>query len=448
MASDYIDKLFDLIFTPYGLVGIAIGLIVLDRARLSRRLAWLMLSLCCYAASLGKFINEWITEPPALVFPLDQLRNIGRPLTIVLLILLLVLGLQTKNGWHPPFISKPIKYLIVVQSVIFFKTFIYGDFVFALLSILTFGSVVMMIQLGPNRWLQDRKNFYLAIWSLAMATTIFTLTNSYQVSVNMYAVTFVNGRFLGTTGNPQQAASILANTIPCFIFLIESNKKLSWMKVFWIASLFIDAYFLFLTGSRTAVIMAGMSILFFYYNKLGHLLRIGMFAGIIIAILFPYIDQSIVISNPLIDRYIAGGNTRESAWSGMLNGFINYPIFGVPLEAGRLGYGESSWLAAASTTGLLGFIPLLMVGIESLKMIIKLIQLSNIKPSYSLQINTVIAGLVSILVESFSEATLLGSLSFPLIVLFIYLCLGKYLLDVAHIERNYFLTQVQLNQII
>jgi hypothetical protein len=437
MAPNFVNTLLDLIFSPYGLLGIAIGLIVLDKARRSRRLAWLLFSLCCYATSLGKFSNEWIKEPPPLVFPLQQLRDTGRPLSILLLAVLILLGMQTQNRWRRIVIPQPIYYLVAFQVVVFFKVSLYGDIGFALLALLTFGAVVLMFKLGPSRWLQDECNFELGVWSLAIVGVIFAIACAYQGRFDMQAMTFVQGRFLGTTGNPQQAAALLATTVPCFIFFIESSKKWGFVKAFWIATLFINLYFLFLTGSRTGVITALASILCFYRNRLADLLRIGSFAAFSLGIFFSFMNQDSETSyTPLANRYTSGENTREGAWMGMWNGFINYPLFGIPLEGGRLGYGESSWLAAASTTGLLGFIPLLIMGLGCLKMILRLIKLSNRHPSCFLQSSTIIAGLASLLIGSFSEAILLGNLTFPVMALLMYLSLGKYLLDVDYADNK------------
>ncbi|WP_414563554.1 MULTISPECIES: O-antigen ligase family protein [unclassified Anabaena] len=448
MTSDFTSRLLDLIFSPYGLVGIVIGVIVLEQARRSRRLAWLLFSFCCYAASLGKFKDEWIPEPPPLVVPLQQLRDMGRPLTIVLLVLLIVLGMQTRNGWRRTLIPQPIYYLIAFQIAVFAKILLYGDIGFGLLALLTFVALVLMFKLGPSRWLQDEYNFHLGVWSLAMVGAIFAISCAYQGRFNMQAMTFVQGRFLGTTGNAQHAAALLAGTIPNLIFLIESRKKWDWIKALWIAILLLIAYFLFLTGSRTGGIMAVSSILFFYRNRGGSLPRLGLFIGVLSAIVFYFLKTPDAISNnaPESNRFVSGGNTREGAWSGMWSGFRSNPLFGSPLQGDRLVFGENSWLAAGDTTGLVGFIPIVMVGLGCLKMMFELHKLSNRKPNYFLQSSTVIAGLTGLLAGSFSEALLLGNLSFSVFSLLMYLSLGKYLLDLDVIQNQYLLRQSTQNQ--
>jgi O-Antigen ligase len=440
MASSFVNQLVNLIVGPYALIGIAIGLLILYQAKRSRRLAWLLFSACCYASSLAKYQDFWIKEPPPLVFPLQQLRDTGRPITIVLLALLLLLGMQTRNGWRRILIPQPIYYLMAVQAAIFLKTLLYGNMEFAFLAALTFGSVVLMIRLGPARWLQDEYNFQLGVWSLAMVGVIFAFANAYQSLVNIHAVTFAQGRFIGTTANSQHAAALLAGTVPCFMFLIENRKKWDLIKVFWIGSLVLIGYFLFLTGSRTGAIMGITSILFFYRQRAGSLVRLVLLIGILLAILLPLLNQDFAnINLPVANRFILTENTRQQVWSGQWNGFINNPLFGSPLEADRLGFGENVWLAAAASTGLLGFIPLVIMGLGSLKMMLALHQLSLQKPIYFMQSSTIVSGLACLLSGSFTEALFLGNLTFPVMSLLIYLSLGKYLLDVNDMQNKYML---------
>ncbi|MEI2582833.1 O-antigen ligase family protein [Scytonema sp. PRP1] len=450
MGSSFVSQLLNVIASRYGLVSMMIGLLVVYRARRSRRLAWLLFTLCCFAASIAKFQDEFVKQPPPLVFPLEQLRNAGRPLAIILLCCLLLLGFITQNGWRRLLTPQPLKYLILVQIVIFFKTLVYGDIGFAFLAVFTFGAVVLMLRIGPSRWLQDEQNFDLAVWSIAMVGVIFVTVNAYQALFDLHAITFVHGWFLGTTGNPHHAAVLLAATIPCFMFLIESRNEGSWVKACWMVGLILVMIALFLTGSRTGIIMGVVSILFFYRQRTGALLRLGIFVGVVLAVILPFLSQDGsgwgIPYTAATDKFLSGTNTREGVWLALWDQFINYPLFGVPLEGGRLGYGESSWLAAGANLGLLGFLPLVMFGLECLKMILQLNKLTHRKPIYFLQSTTVIAGLGSLLVGSFSEAFLLGNLTFSLLAVLMYLSLGKYLIEADSKENVYLYWQTLQNQ--
>ncbi len=449
MASNFINQLADIIVSPLGLFGIIIALLVLYQAGRSSHFAWFLFTLCCFSASLGKFQNEFVKIPPPLVFPLEQLRSMGRPLAIVFLALLLVLGLRKYYGWRRKLIAPPVKYLVLVQLVIFFKTLAFGSIGFAFLAIFTFGAVILMFCLGPSRWLQDEQNFHLSVWSLAMVGVIFVVANSYQAAINIYPITFIHGRLLGTTGNPLHAAVLLAATVPSFIYLIERQKQWCWIKVSWIIGLVCIMYALFLTGSRTGVIMGVVSILLFYRRRGGVILSFGLLAAIALAVILPLLSQDAFISatdsTDVASRFASTENTRTLVWSAMWHGFMNHVLFGVPLRGDRLGYGENSWLAAGASLGLVGLIPLVMFGVGCIKMMLRLNELSTKKPTYYLQCNTVIAALMSLLVGSIFEAFLLGNLTFSLMALLMYLSLGQYLIELNLIQKKYSLRQEKSN---
>jgi len=70
-----------------------------------------------------------------------------------------------------------------------------------------------------------------------------------------------------------------------------------------------------------------------------------------------------------------------------------------------------------------------MMGIESLRMMGQLFQLSRRHQEYFFHCSTVIAGLTSLLVGSIFEAYLLANLGFNVLMLLVYWALGQYLLQ-------------------
>lgn len=451
MNKTFIDQMIGFISTPFGIIGIAIGLLMVAKASRDRPTGWLLFSLCCFAASLNKYGDRWIRIPPPLIFPLQQIRNYGRPLAIVFLILLIFLALQTKDNWRQRILPKSIDYLMAVQFAIFAKTLLYGDQEFAFISAMTFGGIIFMLKMGPGSWMQNDENFHLAVKSIAVAGLIFVVVNSFQFLINRQAITFLQGRFLGTTGNPQHAGVLLAATVPCLMFLIQKLPRWNFAKCLWVATLIVTFYFLLLSGSRTGLIMSSVSIFLFYRNNGGAWIKVILFLSISAAIIVPFLGadslsaSSTGIDTNVSDRFTSTSNTREGVWNGMWNAFMDNILFGSPLaQGGRLGYGENSWLAAGAALGLMGFIPMLMMGWESVKMIWQLNQLSNRNSYYFFQASAVIAGLGSMLIGSFFEAFLLGNITFSLIAFLTYLLMGAYLLEVdrfrtyqASIEEEY-----------
>jgi hypothetical protein len=440
MESGLLSQFFNLVGSPVGMIGLLSGLFITYRARRSPRLAWFLVALCGFAASLSFFRDQFTPEPPPLVFPLQQIRDAGRPLSILMLALLLWLGFNTPHykSWRQNFFPSAIWALVILQVLIFFKSLAFGSVVFALLAILTFSGVVLMVRLGPARWLQDHYQFHLGVWAIATVSVIFMAVNGYQALYDPYPITFVQGAFLGTTGNPQHAATLLAATIPCLLFMTQMQSQKHW-TVFWVVMLVGTLIGLLLTGSRTGVLMALLSFLLFFRQNKKALLQAVVFGGLFGMFFILLGGQIDLVFDPafLSKQLLNTDNTRAQVWAAMWRNFNNYPIFGAPLRGDRFGYGENSWLAVASTLGIVGLIPLFLFGINSIMMIFKLNQIAIRNPSYTLPTSVIIAGLSSILVGSFFEGFLLGTLSFPLLVLLLYLALGQYLLELsAGLERN------------
>jgi hypothetical protein len=448
---DFVNQLVHFIATPLGFILLGGGLFLALQANQKRPLlGWFLVAIFGFSASLNKFGNEFIKEPPPLVFPLQQIREVGRPLTIVLLVLLIFIALKAKNIWRKKIMPQPLTYLILVQSVIFFKILVYGNPEFAFLSAATFGGVVLMVIMGPSRWLQNEENFQLGVWAIAMVGVIFGVANGYQALIDKYAITFIHGWFLGTTGNPHHAAILITATIPAFLFLFFHNEKHSWMKWIWLGFLALAIFGLLMTASRTGTIATVVSLLIFFRRRGGNLLQIALIFAVIAAFVLPSLSPTDLDTSELLSPTASklsdlDISTRTGVWGGYWGLFLKYPLFGAPFVGDRLRFGESSWLGVLGSMGLVGAIPMFMFGWTSLQMIFKLDHLSKIRPDYYLKCSVVIAGLLSLLVGGASEAYLLGNLTFSLLAVFLYLVLGNYLIEFAQREYNYSISQYYHN---
>jgi len=432
------NQLLSLLLTPYGLVGGAIALFIITifYKEKYRPLHWFLLAVTGFAASLKEYRDPWILDPPDLVFPLEQIRAQGRPITIILLGLLLVIVFLSRKGRSEKLMPSPLPYLLLIQGLAFVKTAFDGSLSFAILALLTFGGLVTMMIQGPSRWLETEADFKWGVSAIAMTGIIFAVANAYQGSIDLYAITFKHERLMGTTGNAQHAATLLAATIPAFLFLIEQEKKRFWLKGIWIAFLALISLGLVMTGSRTGLGIAVIGVLLFYGFSGKVITRLSLTIGalFLVTIFFEPAQQWFLdTAGSSIDRF-SGSNliddTRTHVWSAQWRGFINHPFLGKPLTGERLsGYGENSWLGGAAAFGLMGFIPLLLFGWECLKMMFQLYQYGDRQPIHQQKCNLVIAGLLSLLAGSFFEAYLLGNITFSLMAILQYLILGNFLLQ-------------------
>lgn len=436
---DFINQLGDFVTTPLGFILCGIGLFLIIQVDSKYpRLSWFLVAIFGFAASLGKYTDEYITEAPPLIFPLQQIRELGRPLSIVLLVLLIVIALKAQNYWRRKTFPQPIFYLILVQITIFFKL---NNLSIAFLTAATFGGVVLMVILGPSRWLQDDYNFQLGVWAIAMVGVIFGLANSFQALIDLYPITFVHGWFLGTTGNPQHAAVLITATLPTYLYLFFDPPKYPWLKWIWAGLGALAILGLLATASRTGAIMALVSLLIFFRYQVKNSSKTVLILGMIAAFLLPYFDfgstDSSVFLSSSWNKFSLGSNTREDVWGYYWQSFLENPLFGIPFEgADRLRFGESSWFSVFGALGLVGALPMFLFGWSSLQMVFQLEHLSKTRPDDYLKCSVVMAGLLSLLVGGISEAYLLGNLTFSLLAVFLYLVLGNYLLEVAEREEH------------
>lgn len=398
-------------------------------------LKWFLLACCGFTASLSSYTADWLKEQPQLAPPLEQIRASGRPIAgaLVVILLLLAVFLSQKNT-RKALIPTPIVWIFVVQCALFTKNYLMGDLTVALSGLGLFALVVTMILYGPSRWLQTDRDFRSGAWSIAMVGVIFAIVNTYQYAIDRFPITFTNGYFMGTTGNPQHAAMLLVCVIPCILFLLESTKAAN-QKAIWFTLLLWIGIVLVMTASRTGALAGVVAISLFYRKRGGKFLQLAIIAGIVLYLGFSILQNpSEVVSTSVLNK--ATLDTRSSVWTLQLEKFMQDPLLGEPLKGSRLQFNESSWFGIAAAAGLLGLVPLLAFGYGTIKMMMRLDRFAKRYPQYYLHASTVIAGLGALLIGSFTEAYLLGLLTFSILAVLQYLVLGQYLCEVEQRLRR------------
>ena len=443
---DQLNQLLDLLFTPAGFLGVAIALVfvtVLYKEQY-RRLHWFLVSVTGFAASL----NAGEGFPP-LAFPLEQLRAQGRPLTVILLGLVLVIIYLSKRGRGAALMPSPLPYLIFIQGLAFIYTIVGGgDQFFAILAVLTFGGMVLMMLYGPSRWMETEDHFKWGVLVIAMVGMIFSVVNIYQWLINSYAITFTHGRLLGTTGNPQHAATLLGVTVPAFLYLVEDETKRPWLKGIWLAFLGIVTLGLFMTGSRTGIGIAAVGVMLFYGVSPKIITRLALVAfGLFLVTLFFEPAQQWVLETigSNLDRFSDVGvgrdeggefrfGTRDGVWRRQWRQFTDNVWFGTGISH-RIHIEENSWFGVAARFGLVGVMPLLLFAWECFKMMWQLYQYGKRQPQREKECNVVIAGLLALMAGAWFEGYLVGIITFSVMALIQYLILGKFLLQMQRQEK-------------
>ncbi len=428
--NEYLEKFFGLLLDPLVFLGFAIGFVFLNLNRHSLKVRWILVALLALVASFAEYRDQYVPDPPDLVFPLETIRSYGRPISVIILLTLTIFIVFFKLGSDKLQDRYYIlRALLAIQILVFVKNLIYGSTIEAILSFLIFLLIFNLFHAGVTRWANSLKMMHYGAWCIVAAVFLFNLMGLYQTSIDPWPMFFQQNRYLGMTGNPQHAAVLLASSLPVIFFLIISSRQLHF-KVFLIVLLGWSIYDLVLTGSRTGLLEAAVTGLIF----LGGYSISSLKWGSAILLIFLVVRTSINWDfsqdvNQNIEGYSTRRNTRIEVINSQFRQFLRYPIFGHPLRGDRLRYGENSYGAVAAALGSFGLIPLIIFVRGLILIILKLWRKSKqnvIDRHYYL---LVIAGIVSLLVGAFLEAYLLGNLTWPLIMILLYTTWGYYLLS-------------------
>ena len=427
-----LDALFKLLLSPVGIAASFAGLGILWYCLKNQKVVYWLTGGCLFCASLARYADEFVTAPP-LFAPFEMLRSTGRPLTIGLLMLVFIMALSLPKEAGRLKIPIPLYGLIIVQYLIMVKTIYYGSVMFPIFYFVLFFLIVYTLCKGLGNRIKSWENFDQVAGAIALAGAIFVWINSFQGVVGRDAIVFIQGRFSGTTGNPNHAAVFLATVFPALLYAITKSKNL--YIVFWTITALLAFYWLLISGSRTGLIMAVISFLLFFSHKVLYLLIRFIGLGLAVSLFF-YVFPGLVEFSDVtevigwdgmaarLNRKSEGGlDTRAEIWQIQFNYFKRYPIFGAPVSGDRIIFGENSWLGVASQFGWTGLVPMLFFG---LGIIYKMINLWKTRIYYKARVNEFslcFAGLASLMIGSFNEAYLLGNLSFPIMSMILYLIL-------------------------
>ncbi|UOM36762.1 hypothetical protein [Acuticoccus sp. I52.16.1] len=419
---EQLSSLISFAISPLGIAFAGLGGLVLMQARANPLLPWLALGSLVFAASLSRFVNEWYPNPPSFFGPIDMLVGNGRPLTIILLAIMVLMPVRYLRApaGLPPFAFA----LLTAHLVIALKTFSGGSISFALLSAVTTGLIFFIFsQVGP-RWIGQDGDIDRAIVAVAAAITAFTALNAVQYVLGPQALAVANGRFNGTTGNPQHAAAFLGAGIPALVY-VALTRGFIW-KLAALGTAAVAAYFLMWTGSRTGLLI-GAAATMLLLRRSG---AVAIGTGALATIAGLYVILTTPPGDFALDRLVSTENTRGGVWAALWQSFQNNPLTGMSLTGDRLGFGESSWLAMAATTGLLGLLPLLASGAMLLKIATQL--LLGSAPTRRAQLQGDFAGgvVVSLIIGSIFEAFLLSAMSAATMLLLLVGIIGVRRLDI------------------
>ena len=413
----YIEAFISLMMRAEFFFLFSVGLFLCLLALRDSRVKWFLIAAVVYIASVSHPLST--DHVSVLVGPLESLRDYGRPLSGIIL---LVLGMVSVFKPGAPRRASSLAMFAFLAFEILFSTrmVIDGNSGKGLLSLVLFGLIFWLAGPAMSGWVHDRSGARKLLGSMMLATFIFCLAATMQLMISPDAI-LLKGRLLGTTGNAQHAALLLSTSLlPCLFFSFDSSSRQStrlfarWLSV-------VVLIFLLWTGSRTglgvAVLGAGIC-----YRK--HFFRYGFSLVLVVGIAL-MMAELLPESEKAVYRYVQGKDTRSHVWAAMWAMFLKNPLFGASFEIASKS--ENSYLHVAARFGLLGLAPLfamICLVALSLRRVLTSARVAAEAPDFR---DLVFGGLVSIAAGAFFEGFLLGVLSWPVFFLYFYLSLLSWL---------------------
>jgi O-antigen ligase len=234
---------------------------------------------------------------------------------------------------------------------------------------------------------------------------------------------------MGATGNPQQAAILIGIALPVAGYFLARPAENKLFRILAGVTAGFLVIFLMWTGSRTGMLMAAVGVALTFRARIGRLVGVGIVVGIFGLMAFQIYSESTMSIGGMFER----GNTRSRVWSALWDTFVSSPITG-DMSYGY-GVGENSYLAAAANNGLLGLVPLGAFLLFTLASFFKLHRARRLLGTEKPFVDLIIGGFAGMLVGAMFEGYLLGTLTYPVFVIYCYLALTAFGLDAEQILR-------------
>lgn len=414
-----------LLGSPAGILAIASFILLLVLGLIFPKLRFVLLISAFIASTLS--LDEMSFDRP-LIFPLNQLRPEGRPLTIALLVLLFFSLISTSQGSRKKYFLGGAIAFFIFELITSMRLILGGHFIRGGPEILVFSLIFLTLVLALSRSLQSWQDGLGLVRALAGAGIAFAIINVLQFLAHPGNVT-VNQRFMGTTGNPQHVAAYSAALMLPVLYLLIRPGGTQIARAWLAAAFAVLVAMLLWTGSRTGLLMGITGVGLLFRTRLSRLAIAGLIVSFLVIFALNF-TSTFSGSQILYSRLISTQNTRSQVWTGLIQQFSADPILGTLVSSTEIDVGESSYLSVAARFGVIGLIPLIIAVVLIGKSMFRLQRIRRLLPD-KMMADLVIAGIVQIFVGGFFEGFLLGTLSVEPFMIYCYLTLGAFLLEYA-----------------
>lgn len=419
------EAFFEAASQPAFVLVILAFVLLLTVTALFTRLRWVWLTCLLYLSTLGSEVSlPWFKN--RLAFPLQELREIGRPLCFAMLLLLMVPTLMAGKGWRARFILPGAGAYFAFQVIYCAPALIGGIWSRGVIGPVIFLFAFATLGLGVSRWIQESRHAYMAARCLVVAAMLMMAGTCFQLVMNSDAIV-LNGRLFGVTNNPNTLGYISAISIPTFCLLLVGRREGKAFEVVLVAGLGLNIAFLLWCTSRGAMVATLVALTIFFRRRMGPLLLVSCVSAIAVLVVLQIFD----ISAPW-SRLTTFEDTRSVAWMSMIRRFLSSPVVGD--VSGQLVIEENLYLAVPATAGLLGTIPFLFALMRVGVGLRRLGRSSQRAADDAVLVDYVLAIVLSMLVGNLFDAHLLGTFVYSVFTFYIVMSIGSYLAERAALE--------------
>jgi O-antigen ligase len=384
---------------------------------------WVALSLLIYLQTFGFVFRIKGAEPVnVLVTPLQQIRNVGRPLALALICLLLVPTFRSLRGGRWRLIHSGTIVFVCFEFLLALRFIVGDNYNKGVLALIVYGLYFLVLGVGLSRWLQGPKEAHIAVKTIVVGGGLMVLSTLCQF-VAAPSAAYNGDRLAGTTNNPQHLGSTLAICIPAAAYLLVRKGE----SIFWRMAcgclLGFGLIVLMGTGSRLGLLMTLIGLLLLFRHRLGRFAVMGVVVSVVAYIALWLLGVGAITG---ADHLLDTRNSRAEGWQRTWEVFMNNFWFGTGSDADMI---ENSFLSAGSETGMLGLAVMLAATALVVAGLWRLTRIRRSLGENAMLADLVCAIIVSILVGSFFEAFLMSSMTDMLVILYISLGLMALMID-------------------
>jgi hypothetical protein len=423
-SNDVFSSAISALLSPFGMVAVVLGLALAVGALTSRGWRWGILSFAFWTTTFELSLRDPNLPAVPLWGPLEIILANNRVLATGAMLALVAPSLFANRGWRVRLISAAAISFLALEFVYCGRLFLADLTTRAVGSVGVFLLIFIVLSRGVSSWLQEVVHAVALIRAIALGGVLFITANTVQLLISPANASW-NGRLYGTAGNPQHMAMDLAAFLPPILFLMLRKNEPKPIRVCLAGTVGLMAIMLGMTGSRTGAMMVLVTVVVMFRRWFGKFLKLA-----IIATVFTFLASMIFPDAPIqTDRFTSTENTRSVVWAQLVADFTAHPLIGIIYD--EPGIRESSYLSIAARLGMMGVVPLAAM----LYLIVRMIRtLRHVRPflgEYEMLADMTVAGLASLGTGAITEGLLLGTLTVWVFMIYLYLALLTFMMDIA-----------------